>query len=155
MADPVSVTTRIEASPEVVYDLVSDLPRMGELSPENTGGKWLGGATGPTVGARFKGTNRNGIRRWSTVCTVVDATPGEVFSFDVKAGPWTVARWTYRITPSGAGCDVTETWEDRRAGWMNTVGGLASGVKDRATHNEAGMRATLERLKAAAEVHAG
>lgn len=155
MADPVSVTTHINASPAVVYDLVSDLPRMGELSPENTGGKWLGSATGPAVGARFKGTNRNGARRWSTTCTVTEATPGKTFAFDVKAGPFAVARWTYRITPSGAGCDVTETFDDHRSGWMHTVGALASGVKDRTTHNTAGMEATLERLKAAAEVHAG
>jgi polyketide cyclase/dehydrase/lipid transport protein len=30
----------IHASPEAVYDLVSDLPRMGEWSPENIGGEW-------------------------------------------------------------------------------------------------------------------
>ena len=155
MANPVSVSTHIDASPQVVYDLVSDLPRMGELSPENTGGKWLGGATGPTVGARFKGTNRNGARRWSTTCTVIEATPGERFAFEVKVGPFAVAKWTYRIEPSGAGCDVTETWDDLRAGWMHTVGALASGVKDRTSHNTAGMEATLERLKAASEVHAG
>jgi len=30
----------IHASPEAVYALVSDLPRMGEWSPENIGGEW-------------------------------------------------------------------------------------------------------------------
>ena len=37
----------INASPEAVYDLVSDLPRMGEWSPENIGGEWQGRRQGP------------------------------------------------------------------------------------------------------------
>jgi uncharacterized protein YndB with AHSA1/START domain len=52
---PVSVTKDISASPESIWALVTDLPRMGEWSPENRGGEWLKGATGPSVGARFKG----------------------------------------------------------------------------------------------------
>ena len=151
MSAPVSVTQHVAAPPATVYALVSDLPRMGEWSPENTGGRWLGGATGPAPGARFKGTNRNGARRWSTTVTVVDATPGESFVFDVTVGPLTVARWTYRITPSGDGCDVTETWEDRRSRLMGVLGALGSGVRDRRAFTETSIRTTLDRLKAAAE----
>src|SRR5687767_5796747 len=47
----------IQASPEVVYDLVSNLPRMGDWSPENIGGEWQGGGSGQ-VGDRFLGHNR-------------------------------------------------------------------------------------------------
>lgn len=151
MADPVSVTTHINASPQAVYDLVSDLPRMGEWSPENTGGRWLDGATGPAPGVRFRGTNRKGARRWSTTCTVVEAARPSGFVFDVTAGPMKVARWTYRIAPSGTGSDVSESWEDHRNGVWALIGNIASGVKDRATHNAATMRTTLERVKAAAE----
>jgi hypothetical protein len=151
MAEPVSATVHIAASPEVVYDLVSDLPRMGEWSPENTGGKWLGGATGPAPGVRFRGTNKDGFRRWSTTVTVAEATPGQAFVFDVSVGPWKVARWTYRLAASDGGCDLTESWEDRRTGWMKAVSGPVTGVKDRATHNLENIRTTLERVKAAAE----
>jgi uncharacterized protein YndB with AHSA1/START domain len=151
MPDPVSVTTHISATPERVYELVSDLPRMGEWSPENTGGRWIGGASGPAVGARFRGSNRKGIARWSTTCTIVEARPGEAVAWDVTAGPFPVARWSYRIDASGEGCDVTESWEDHRSPIARTLTGVAIGVKDRAAHNEAGMRTTLERLKAAAE----
>lgn len=52
-----SVARVIGAPAEVVYDLVSDVTRMGDYSPENTGGTWLDGATGPAVGARVTGTN--------------------------------------------------------------------------------------------------
>ncbi|HVM51679.1 MAG TPA: SRPBCC family protein [Acidimicrobiales bacterium] len=151
MAEPVSVTTHIAAAPEVVYDLVSDLPRMGEWSPENTGGRWVGGATGPAVGARFRGSNRKGWRRWSTTVTVADATPGRAFAFDVTAGPFAVARWSYAIEPAGDGCDVTESWEDHRHPAIARIVGPMTGVSDRRSHNEATMRTTLERLKAAAE----
>ena len=64
------------------------------------------------------------------------------------------ARWSYTIEPAGGGCRVTESWEDKRGAVLNFVGPLATGVKDRASHNEAGMRATLDRLKAVAEAGA-
>src|SRR5262245_39585341 len=51
----------INASPEAVYDLVSDLPRMGEWSPENIGGEWQGDSTGK-VGDRYIGHNRTAER---------------------------------------------------------------------------------------------
>ena len=54
----------INASPEAVYDLVSDLPRMGEWSPENLGGEWQGSGRG-RVGDRFIGHNRTSERAWS------------------------------------------------------------------------------------------
>jgi hypothetical protein len=151
MADPVSATVHIDALPGEVYALVSDLPRMGEWSPENTGGRWLGGTTVPAVGARFKGTNRAGVRRWSTTVTVVEATPGEAFAFDVAYGPLAVARWSYRITPVNGGCDVTESWDDRRTGLMNVIGAIGSGVRDRATFTKSSIETTLANLKAAAE----
>ncbi|MEY3619020.1 MAG: hypothetical protein RL726_1718, partial [Actinomycetota bacterium] len=62
----VVVSKEIAASPEVVWEMVSDLTRMGEWSPENKGGEWIKGATGPAVGASFKGRNSNGKKSWST-----------------------------------------------------------------------------------------
>ena len=59
-------SVRVAAAPEKVYELVSDVTRMGEWSPETTSAEWIDGATGPAVGARFKGRNRNGVARWST-----------------------------------------------------------------------------------------
>ena len=64
-----------------------------------------------------------------------------------------MAAWSYRIEPSaaGTGCTVTETWTDRRGRLVKQLGKPLSGVADRATHNQAGMEATLARLAAAAE----
>ena len=46
MSDQVVVTKDIAAPAATVWALVSDLPRMGEWSPENCGGQWVKGATG-------------------------------------------------------------------------------------------------------------
>src|SRR5215210_3883643 len=107
----ISRTVEVRASAGAAYDLVSDLPGMGELSPENTGGRWLRGATGPAVGARFKGRNRNGLRRWSTNVRVEAADPGREFAFGITSYLGIpVSRWCYAFLPSLEGCTVTETW---------------------------------------------
>ena len=77
------MTREINAPADRVWAMVSDLPRMGEWSPENAGGKWLGGATGPKSGAKFRGLNRIGKRKWNTMVTVVVADPGRRFTFRV------------------------------------------------------------------------
>jgi uncharacterized protein YndB with AHSA1/START domain len=151
MTDQVSVTREIGAPAEQVCALVSDITRMGEWSPENVGAEWLDGATSARPGAKFRGTNQIGKRKWKTVATVVDADPGSRFSFRVSTMGLKVAEWSYVFEPTASGCRVTESWIDQRAGWFKPVAHLATGVGDRATHNRAGMEQTLERLAAVAE----
>jgi hypothetical protein len=147
----ISRTVDVDAPPERVFGLVSDLPGMGGLSPENTGGRWLDGATGPAAGVRFRGSNRNGWRRWSTVVRVTTCEPPRRFGFDVDSICLAVARWTYAIAPRPGGCTVTETWEDRRGRAMDLIGVLASGVGDRAAYTATSIEQTLAALKARAE----
>jgi uncharacterized protein YndB with AHSA1/START domain len=151
MTEQVSVSREIAAPAEKVWAMVSDVTRMGEWSPENEGGRWLKGATGAEPGARFRGTNRNGKKKWDTQATVVDADPGRRFSFRVTAAGFKVAEWIYVIEPTAAGCRVTESWVDERGRVARTLGKPVSGVADRAEHNRAGMEQTLDRLAAAAE----
>jgi uncharacterized protein YndB with AHSA1/START domain len=151
MTEQVSVIREIGASAEHVWAMVSDVTRMGEWSPENQGGEWRGGATGPRPGATFVGRNRNGKKQWTTVATVVDAEPGRRFSFRVKAKGFKVAEWCYVFEPTATGCRVTETWTDQRGGIARALGKPVSGVDERATHNRSGMEQTLERLAAVAE----
>jgi len=98
MSEQVSVSREIAAPAERLYDMVSDVTRMGEWSPETQAGEWLGGATGATPGAKFRATNRVGKRSWKTVATVVDAEPGRRFSFVVTAGPLKAAEAGRRPT---------------------------------------------------------
>ena len=56
-----SVTVHIAAPAGLVWDLVSDVTRIGEFSPETFEAQWLDGASGPRAGARFRGhVRRNG-----------------------------------------------------------------------------------------------
>ena len=143
----------IAAPAEAVWALVSDLTRMPEWSPELERVEWTGAATGPSVGATFKGHNRVGGRAWSTTSTIAVADPPREIAWDVTAPlGLKVARWRYVVEPiDDLSCRLTESTEDQRAGWFKRVTVLATGVKDRAEHNAAGMRATLERIRAAAE----
>jgi uncharacterized protein YndB with AHSA1/START domain len=147
----VSVSRDVAAPAETVWELVADLPRMGEWSPETEGGEWISGATGPVPGAKFKGSNRHEGKSWKTVARVVDADPGRRFSFMVKAAGLPVAEWAYDIEATESGCRVTESWTDRRPGFFKPLAARATGVPDRAEHNRATMEQTLERLAAAAE----
>ena len=152
MGEPsASAEVEIAAPAEEVYALISDLPGMGKLAEENQGGSWLGGITSAAVGARFRGHNRRGWRRWSTKVTVTDADPGRRFGFDVHAFGLSSARWEYAIEPTGTGCRVTESTWDRRAGWFRLVGGFATGSMDRAAVNQHNIERTLSRLKATVE----
>ena len=144
----VEVSRTIAAGPDQLYAMVSDLPRMKEWSPENQGGAWIKGTTGPVVGAKFKGRNRLGSKKWSTVATVVVADPGREFAFDVVVGPFGVARWGYRFRAVEGGTEVTEYWVDHRAPLMAKITSRALGIDDRAEHNRVGMTETLERLAA-------
>jgi uncharacterized protein YndB with AHSA1/START domain len=146
MSEQVTVTREIAAPAADVWALVSDLTRMGEWSPENRGGAWVKGATGPAPGARFKGENQNGDHSWSTDVTVVDCVPGERFSFLVTAGPFKIAEWSYDFEGTPAGCRVTESATERRNWLIKKVGNKISGVADRDDHNRRNMEATLERL---------
>ena len=148
----ISRSVSVAAPVERVWQLISDLPGMGEFSPENTGGAWRGGATGPAVGARFRGSNRNGRRRWSTSVQVVRCEPGKAFAFAVSAAGLPISEWSFELaSEGGAGCTLTETWADRRPGWSKRGGTFLSGVKDRADFTAGSIEATLAAVKEKAE----
>ena len=51
-----SVTVHIEAPPAAVWDLVSDVTKIGRYSPETFEAEWLDGATGPRSACASGGT---------------------------------------------------------------------------------------------------
>ena len=147
--DGAAVSVHVEAPPQVVYDAVSDVTRMREWSPETIRCEWVDGATGPAVGARFKGTNKRGFVRWSTKPVVVVADPGREFTFDV--GPDT--RWSYRFAADGTGTELSESFEMLRdIRWYYALAERwLMRVEDRKADLERGMRETLERIKRVVE----
>jgi uncharacterized protein YndB with AHSA1/START domain len=145
------VSLHIDAPAERIYEIVTDIAQMGRLSPECTGGRWLDGATGPAVGARFKGSNKRGIARWSTTNEVVVADPGVAFSFETQQS---AARWTYRMQPEGTGTLVTESRElfKKRPTVAVVFTKLFLGGEDGHSRElRDGMQQTLQRVKEIAE----
>lgn len=150
-ADPsATATVHIDAGPDVVYALITDLPTLAALAEETVAMQWRKGDSA-RPGAVFVGRNENGSRRWSTTCTVTDAEPAQVFAFDVRHTILPIARWSYDIVAEGSGCRVTESTWDRRPGWFRKLAGRATGVPDRAAANAEHIRLTLQRLKERAE----
>ncbi|MFI9449005.1 SRPBCC family protein [Amycolatopsis sp. NPDC052450] len=142
----------IAAPPEKVYALVSDPGALAGMAEEYEGHRWVGAAKEPAVGAKFRGRNRHGIRRWSTLSTITDADEGKRFAFEVTTvAGLPVARWQYDIESTGDGCVAVESTWDRRPGWLRGPTSLFTGVWKRDDANRANIAATLARLKAAAE----
>jgi hypothetical protein len=82
-------TVDMNASPEAVWLLISDVTQIGRFSPETFEAQWLEGAVGPVVGAKFRGhvkRNEKGPIYW-TACTVTECDPGRVFGFAVRSRP--------------------------------------------------------------------
>jgi len=139
----------IAADPAVVYELVSDVTAMGERSPECYRCEWVGDATGPAVGARFKGHNRLGLLKWSTTCEVTTAEPGKEFAFMVIDGKGREqTRWRYRIEQRGSLTHLTESYEFL---WCPLIARIAEAPLPRDRQLGRGIRQTIAAVKQAAE----
>src|SRR5437764_10425127 len=146
-------SVRIAAPPETVYDVIADVTRMGERSPECYRVEWLGDAAGPQVGARFRGHNRIGPIRWATTCVITTAEPGREFGFTVMSGKGREeTQWRYVIDGDESGSTVTESYRFLWCPWASRVAELPF-PRDRQLRR--GIRETLAAIKAAAEVNVG
>jgi ribosome-associated toxin RatA of RatAB toxin-antitoxin module len=137
----------IAATPEQVYDLVSDMPRMGEFSPECYRTEWLDGATGPATGARARGWNKYLGMRWARDVCVLVAARGSEFTFQtIPQKPFyqdsTV--WRYTFAPEDGGTRVTESYAIVLISpWIN----LFEKITGRPDQVPLAMQQTLARIK--------
>ena len=147
-----AVTIHVNASPDKVWELVSDVTKIGRYSPETFEAEWLDGADGPAVGAKFRGhvkRNGKGPIYWTT-CTVLASEPGREFAFAVGGSaekPLNV--WRYQLETSGDGTDVTESFQLADILFFRVYWALLGWARGRTNRN--GMRTTLERIKAEVE----
>jgi Polyketide cyclase / dehydrase and lipid transport len=146
----VEVRRIIAGDPQQLYDLIADVTRMGEWSPESAGAEWLTGEPG-TVGSTFRGTNRRPWVKWSTICTVVAADPGRRFAFAVNGAGRPVSTWEYEITPRPGGCEVTERTFDRRDLLYKVTSAVTTGLGRRSVRNRRTMEQTLDALARAVQ----
>jgi ligand-binding SRPBCC domain-containing protein len=147
-----AVTVAMNAPAEKVWDLVADVRNTGRFSPEVMEAEWLDGATGPELGATFRGhvkRNEIGPVYWTT-CRVTACEPAREFGFEVLVGDRPVNNWHYRFDATEHGTDVTESFR-MNEGLFTTLFGLFGGQL-RKQRNIRDMRKTLERIKAVVEV---
>ena len=139
----------IDAAPLTVYELVSDITRMGDWSPECHRCEWLNGATSAVAGARFRGHNRLGKIRWHTDAIVTVADPGREFAFTTlhKEGREETS-WRYRFGQRGADTEVIESY---RFLWCPIANRIAELPVPRNKQLRRGIQETLHRIKTAAE----
>ncbi|MCI0441151.1 MAG: SRPBCC family protein [Chloroflexi bacterium] len=141
----------IEAPPEKVYALISDVTRMGEWSPECYRCVWLNGANGAAPGARFRGYNKSNWLRWSRLVEVRVADPGKEFAFTTLTDfiNKDSTNWRYTFEPSNGGTLLTESYEVTRLPSLpiKIIGFLSRRPHDMGPH----METTLSRIKSAAE----
>jgi hypothetical protein len=145
------VGLEIEADADLLYDMVSDLPRIGDWSPECERVDWEGDVTVPVRGTTFVGHNAVGPGRrirYSRHGEVLAAERGREFTFITDEGGRPSTLWRYRFEPTANGTRVTEGYEVR---WIPTWARILDVPLNRHKELLKGMRTTLERLKSAAE----
>lgn len=141
-----SATTVISKPIGEVFDAISDITRMGEWSPECTAGRWIEGADGPAVGAKFEGDNVASIgpitlKKWTTTSEVTEFEPNETFEF-MSAG---YTRWRYDFIEREGKTVVTESFSYAPyTGWQGFVYGT---VMRRHSSMVKGAQATLDHIK--------
>jgi Polyketide cyclase / dehydrase and lipid transport len=97
------VRLRVQAAPELLYDLVCDIPRTPQWSPEVVACRWLDGAAGAVPGARFSARNKRRWFTWSNKPVVETAERGSEFAITrTEPGGGTI-RWFYRFDPGPDG----------------------------------------------------
>jgi len=134
-----------------VWDLIADFGNMGKWSPELQRIIWLGGTKEPKVGARFMGINRHGLMVWPTISKITKCDEGDQIEWEVSTSS---TRWGYRFEDTAdGGTRVTEYREPFKKTAALVKLTQKSGMigRDRDGILQAGMRTTLERVKAAAE----
>lgn len=137
----------ISATPESVYETVSDITRTGEWSPVCKECWWDEGA-GPQVGSYFTGRNVTPDRTWETRSKVVSADPGRSFGWSVADGR---VFWTYTMRTVDGGTEVTESWEFTAEGQefiaTKYPDSPEAEIEKRQVAAETGIPATLAALK--------
>ena len=146
--------TTIDAPPEVVWEVLGDVRRMPELSPELVRMIPLKKG-GLRPGQWYLGLNKRKAVLWPTRSVVSDVDPGRTVAWDTKSSG---ARWIWELAPEGTGTRVVHRRPVPRR--LTPLGraftaAFLGGVGGHADELEEGMAQTVRRLKQAVEGGAG
>lgn len=107
-----TAAVQIDAPPLDVWRAIADIGQQNRWSGEAKSCEWLAPADGPVPGARFRGSNRRGFRRWTRDNVVVAAEPGVMLHW--KTLPSRMypdsTEWHLDLSPYGAGTEVRESY---------------------------------------------
>jgi uncharacterized protein YndB with AHSA1/START domain len=140
----------VEAAPDRVWAVLSDVRRMSELSPELVRMVPLKRG-GLRVGQWYLGVNRRKAVVWPTRSVVAELEPGRRVAWDTTSSG---ARWIWELSAEGEGTRVVHRRSvPRRLTGLSHVFATAflGGVGGHADELEAGMAQSVARLKAAVE----
>jgi uncharacterized protein YndB with AHSA1/START domain len=105
----VEVDTWIDAPPERVWRLVSDIGLMPQLSQELQSVEWLDGASQAAVGTRFLGRSKHAaLGEWSAVSRIVEHDPYRVFAWAVGDPGQPSATWRFTLRSEQAGTRLSQ-----------------------------------------------
>jgi hypothetical protein len=151
------VEVDVKAPVEAVWDAVTDINVGAEYSDEFQGARWADGATGPSMGAEFVGTNTHpAIGEWEVSCLVNRFEVGVEFGWVTSAIDDPGARWCFELSsiagatrlryslilgpgPSGVSAAIASTPDqeprilhrrvaEHRANMQRVVDGIAAAV---------------------------
>jgi uncharacterized protein YndB with AHSA1/START domain len=145
---PITASVDVAAPLEAVWAAVSDVARMSQWSPECRRIVVLGSPRSG-LGTRFLGLNRRGFAVWPTISKVVRFEPGRAVAWKVRES---AATWTYELEPTEAGTRLTVRRDlDDFSSLTRLAAPLIGGAAGHDQELDAGVRATLERIKASVE----
>lgn len=148
MSEPtrIAATVEMDAPAQEVWEVVSDLARMPEFSPELRKAYVVGR---PGIGARILGINRRGVVAWPTTSRVVRWEPGRALAWRTRES---AATWVYELEPTPTGTRVTGRRVLTRFSVATALlGPVIGGAAGHDAELAAGIRTTLERIKAVVE----
>lgn len=152
MSDPdLMDSVHIAASPERVWAMVSDVRRIPDWSPQVDSTRLSAGFDSVGLGTRFTNRNSEGDLVWTTHGEVVRFEPGREIAFRIEEN-WVI--WSFALAPEAAGAVLTQRREapDGISDLsLELTNGFMGGVETFTASMCAGMRLTLERIKAEAE----
>lgn len=155
----VSVQTPISCAPDVLWNLITSVERIGEFSPECAEAWWVDGFPAHAVGGRFEGRNRVEVEgdtyEWTRPCDVVAYERPRHFAYTVgdRYDGTPATRWTFRITPTDTGCVVEQTFEHLPDGLSGArlqaeqADDAEALIAERRTMLRDGMTLTMERIR--------
>lgn len=153
----VEVDVHIDARPDRVWELVTDIGLPARFSSEFQGADWLDG-DGPRLGARFVGRNHHPSgAKWESTSVVVACEPERLFAWAVGHPDQPMASWRFELD-----ADATGTRLRQRAQLGPGRSRLTGVIEARPDKEErivalrleelrANMQATVEGIKAVAE----